>query len=77
MVCPIKATASMSIPDLVDPTLTLAHTRSVTARASGMEAIRMRSDKITRYAEHLVSTGEAIEKEFGIPIVNKRISLDR
>ena len=32
-------------------------------------------DKITRYAEHLVSTGEAIEKEFGIPIVNKRISV--
>ena len=32
-------------------------------------------DKITRYAEHLVATGEAIEKEFGIPIVNKRISV--
>ena len=32
-------------------------------------------DKITRYAEKLVSTGEDIEKEFGIPIVNKRISV--
>ena len=32
-------------------------------------------DKITRYAEHLVATGEAIEKEFGISIVNKRISV--
>jgi uncharacterized protein (UPF0210 family) len=32
-------------------------------------------DKITRYAEHLVATGEAIEREFGIPIVNKRISV--
>ena len=32
-------------------------------------------DKITRYAENLVATGEAIEKEFGIPIVNKRISV--
>ncbi len=32
-------------------------------------------DKITRYAEHLVATGEAIETEFGIPIVNKRISV--
>ena len=31
-------------------------------------------DKITRTAEHLVSTGEEIEREFGIPIVNKRIS---
>ncbi len=32
-------------------------------------------DKITRYAEKLVATGEAIETEFGIPIVNKRISV--
>ncbi len=32
-------------------------------------------DKITRYAERLVAVGEAIEKEFGIPIVNKRISV--
>ncbi len=32
-------------------------------------------DKITRYAENLVKTGEDIEREFGIPIVNKRISV--
>ncbi|MCR4763228.1 MAG: PFL family protein [Lachnospiraceae bacterium] len=32
-------------------------------------------DKITRKAEHLVETGEAIGREFGIPIVNKRISV--
>lgn len=32
-------------------------------------------DKITRYAEHLVKTGEAIAREFGIPIINKRISV--
>ena len=32
-------------------------------------------DKITRCAEKLVATGEAIEQEFGIPIVNKRISV--
>ncbi|MBE6777796.1 MAG: PFL family protein [Ruminococcaceae bacterium] len=32
-------------------------------------------DKVTRSAKDLVSTGEAIEKEFGIPIVNKRISI--
>ena len=32
-------------------------------------------DKITRYAENLVRTGEDIEREFGIPIVNKRISV--
>ena len=32
-------------------------------------------DKITRQAEHLVKTGQDIEWEFGIPIVNKRISV--
>lgn len=32
-------------------------------------------DKITTRAEKLVETGEQIEKEFGIPIVNKRISV--
>ncbi len=32
-------------------------------------------DKITRYAKNLVATGEQIEKEFGIPIINKRISV--
>ena len=32
-------------------------------------------DKITRAARDLVKTGEAIEAEFGIPIVNKRISV--
>ena len=32
-------------------------------------------DKITRTAEKLVSVGTQIEKEFGIPIVNKRISI--
>ena len=32
-------------------------------------------DKITKTAASLVKTGEAIELEFGIPIVNKRISV--
>ena len=32
-------------------------------------------DKITRSAERLVSVGEDIEREMGIPIVNKRISV--
>ena len=32
-------------------------------------------EKITRYAENLVKTGQNIEREFGIPIVNKRISV--
>lgn len=32
-------------------------------------------EKIKRCAENLVATGESIEREFGIPIVNKRISV--
>ncbi len=32
-------------------------------------------DKITKYAENLVKTGEDIEREMGIPIINKRISV--
>ena len=32
-------------------------------------------DKITRCAKHLVSVGNDIEKEYGIPIINKRISV--
>ena len=32
-------------------------------------------EKITTVAKDLVSTGKDIEKEFGIPIVNKRISI--
>ncbi len=32
-------------------------------------------DKITRTAERIVQGGEAIEKEYGIPIINKRVSV--
>ena len=32
-------------------------------------------DKICRYAENLVKTGEDISKDYGIPIVNKRIAV--
>ena len=32
-------------------------------------------DKITRRAERLVATGEDIEKRYGVPIVNKRVSI--
>ena len=32
-------------------------------------------NKIKTVAKDLVATGQAIEKEFGIPIVNKRISV--
>ena len=32
-------------------------------------------NKITNYANNLVQTGNEIQKDFGIPIVNKRISI--
>ena len=32
-------------------------------------------DKITRLAGNLVKTGEDIERKYGIPIINKRISV--
>ncbi|MBQ4100054.1 MAG: PFL family protein [Oscillospiraceae bacterium] len=32
-------------------------------------------DKIAKYAENLVKTGEDIEQKYGIPIINKRISV--
>lgn len=38
-------------------------------------ACRKVYDKITRCAERLVKTGEEIETEYGIPIINKRISV--
>lgn len=43
--------------------------------SSSKSACRRIYDKITSKAEHLVSVGENIEKEYGIPIINKRISV--
>ena len=43
--------------------------------SDGEQARRRIYDKITSKAEHLVRVGEAIEKEYGIPIINKRISV--
>ena len=43
--------------------------------ADAEAACRKIYDKITRSAKDLVRTGEEIEAEFGIPIVNKRISV--
>jgi len=45
------------------------------ADADAATACRKIYDKITSRAEKLVATGEAIEREFGIPIVHKRISV--
>ncbi len=42
---------------------------------SGQETGLKIYDKILRYASQLVKTGDDIEKEYGIPIINKRISV--
>ena len=45
------------------------------ACSSGKESRQKVYDKIMRRAEKLVITGQDIEKEYGIPIINKRISV--
>lgn len=45
------------------------------ADSDGKAACLKIYDKITKYAENLVKTGEDISREFGIPIINKRISV--
>lgn len=43
--------------------------------SDGARARQKIYDKITRLAAHLVETGEAIENEYGIPIIHKRLSV--
>ena len=54
-------------------------TMGVSLRDCGHPDVKLCCDKIygkiTRRAERLVKTGEDIEREFGIPIVNKRVSV--
>ncbi len=45
------------------------------ADSSGAKSREKIYEKITRIAENLVATGEQIEREYGIPIINKRISV--
>ena len=43
---------------------------------SNLESLNQKIyEKITRVAENLVTIGNQIEQEYGIPIVNKRISV--
>ena len=50
--------------------------RKICLQAVNLERLNEKIyDKITKTAKDLVPVGEAIEKEFGIPIVNKRISV--
>lgn len=54
-------TMGISLLDCIDPDIEKACTKIY--------------DKITTYAKDLVKTGEDIEAEYGIPIINKRISV--
>src|SRR6056297_1013544 len=56
-------------------TITLGISLLDCADSSGEKSRIKIYDKILRFAEKLVPTVETVEKEFGIPIVNKRISV--
>ena len=56
-------------------TITMGISLLSCADSSAERACEKIYDKISRYAEHLVATGEEIEREFGIPIVSKRVSV--
>ncbi len=54
-------TMGISLLDCIDPNIDMACAKIY--------------DKICRYAQNLVKTGEDIASEYGVPIVNKRISV--
>lgn len=56
-------------------TITMGISLRDCASDSSKTASRKIYDKITRLAQNLVKTGEDIERDFGIPIINKRISV--
>lgn len=56
-------------------TITMGISLRDCCHSDGDIARRKIYDKITRCAENLVKVGEEIELEFGIPIINKRISV--
>ena len=56
-------------------TITMGISLRDCAAGDGGESRRRIYDKICRKAERLVAVGEAIETEYGIPIVNKRVSV--
>ena len=56
-------------------TITMGISLLSCADSSAERACEKIYNKISRYAERLVATGEEIEREFGIPIVNKRVSV--
>ena len=56
-------------------TITMGISLKDCADSSGKKACKKIYDKITYYAKNLVQVGEDISLEYGIPIINKRISV--
>ncbi len=56
-------------------TITMGITLLDCCDSDSIKSRRKVYDKITTKAENLVRVGESIEKEYGIPIINKRISV--
>jgi uncharacterized protein (UPF0210 family) len=72
----IKETVDMFLHQKLDiRAITLGVSLLDCAASSGKESRRRIRDKLLRVAGPLVSTGRDIEAEFGVPIINKRISV--
>ena len=56
-------------------TITMGISLKDCADSDGKSSRKKIYDKITFYAEHLVKVGEDISLEYGVPIINKRISV--
>lgn len=72
----IKETVDMFMRHKLDVrAITMGISLRDCAGPSGRESRRRIRDKILRTAGTLVETGKAIETEFGVPIINKRIAV--
>ena len=71
----IETLQMIQVENLDIRTITMGISLLDCAAGSGPETRRRIHDKITRLAERLAPVGEAISQEFGIPIINKRLSV--
>jgi uncharacterized protein (UPF0210 family) len=72
----IRETVDMFLRHKLDVrAITLGVSLRDCASPSGSESRRRVRDKLLRVAGRLVETGRAIEEEFGVPIINKRVSV--
>jgi len=72
----IKETVDMFLRQKLDiRAITLGISLLDCASASGTESRRRIRDKLLRIAGPLVKVGEEIETEYGVPIINKRVSV--